>query len=585
MNFESLFTDEHLVGVLARMRVKAASSRRKQNFLGNISPTSRRKAEPPEIISLFPPRSQWLRPPANRRTTRKSESVTVEAILGAVYRSRFFGGVATSPWATRLRDYCENIRTRALVASDFELSAPTVVPVPKDREGNLYRPIAMIKDIREAVIVSQTAKYLRQCFDPDFLPSSYAFRCSNAKKTAPSHHDAIQDLAAFRKAHKAPLWVAECDIKGFFDVVNHDVAWKAFLDACKRAGDRGQFVDPRAISLFRSSLHSYSFAGTAEAQAAEFFDQKRIPGKLKSPWDSLEALYSNPRLARIGIPQGGAISCVIANLVLHTADEALHRFAATADAPVFYARYCDDMIIVSPSDRVCATAFRVYCEKLEALRLPAHEPRQFSSYDAAWWTAKSRAPYPWQSRCLSGVPWVGFLGYQIRFDGLMRVRPDSIRKELAKQQRIAFQLARELRADRDARAQGKPALVHRSAREVIHRFRQKTLAMSVGTRSLEQRGDVLNDACWAAGFKALASGPLVISQLRRLDAGRERQIRRIIYHSSHLPRQGGAESIDKSPQSVRNFYGYPYSYAYCFRPRTSDAHRDCAVSSTHLEPG
>ncbi|MBK8362805.1 MAG: hypothetical protein IPL24_03750 [Bacteroidetes bacterium] len=50
----------------------------------------------------------------------------------------------------------------------------------------------------------------------------------------------------------------------------------------------------------------------------------------------------------MGIPQGGALSGLIANLVLDFADR---KMQSLNDSKLLYVRFCDDMIIIHPSKK------------------------------------------------------------------------------------------------------------------------------------------------------------------------------------------------------------------------------------------
>ena len=63
-------------------------------------------------------------------------------------------------------------------------------------------------------------------FDDYFQDSSYAFRSQkNDNNKILSHHDCIIDILKFRNKHiDKELYVAECDMKKFYDTVNHTKA-------------------------------------------------------------------------------------------------------------------------------------------------------------------------------------------------------------------------------------------------------------------------------------------------------------------------------------------------------------------------
>jgi hypothetical protein len=90
------------------------------------------------------------------------------------------------------------------------------------------------------------------------------------------------------------------------------------------------------------------------------------------------------------------------------------------DKDFLYTRFCDDMVIISSDKNKCDAAFQRYCNESARLKLLMHNPKTIPlKYDADWWNGKTRSTYEWSSEV---IPWVGFVGYQIRYDGELRLR-------------------------------------------------------------------------------------------------------------------------------------------------------------------
>src|SRR5690606_31211487 len=108
---------------------------------------------------------------------------------------------------------------------------------------------------------------------------------------------------------------------------------------------------------------------------------------------------------------------------------------------------------------ICREACDTYVSSLQRLRLPHHSLRSVDRYPGSrgskgggpntfFWDTKSKAPYVWGdqgSGSGASVPWLAFVGYQIRRDGRVRVRKASIDKELYKQRRVATDILKSLR--------------------------------------------------------------------------------------------------------------------------------------------
>ncbi len=466
----------------------------------------------------------------------------------------------------RLRSFVAELRADILLSErNYRPVSPTILPAI--RPDGRYRPIADYP-LKEKVAASLLAELLRRCFDDDFCNSSYAFRAPSSGP-APSHHDAFARLHAFAPpTDQDSRWVAECDIQGFFDCVHHDVARDCFTRAVERAERRGTAPSAQSQRLFDLFLSTYTFPQTAQRGAKQWFERNGVvDGQLKWSSKALEKFYGPKVLEQdVGIPQGGAISCVIANLVLHDADEAVENAAQAIGGEWLYVRYCDDMVAGHSTQNGCQVMFDAYFAKLEELRLPAHPPAPSRCYGKKFWTGKSKAPYRWgrhTSAAPRNVPWVGFVGYQSRWDGLVRIRPSSLRKEMKLQEEEAHRVTSMLH--RQAAKGNSGARVQ--AGQVVFRFRQRMYARSVGTTPAWSAIPDELAFCWCGGFKYLATAPSIIeSQLEQLDRHRERQIRWVERRANSL--MAGHVVAGGTPSKVRGiprYFGHPYSYHAQFR--------------------
>lgn len=407
-----------------------------------------------------------------------------------------------------------------------------------------------------------------------YLDHSYAFRVKKQGRCI-EHHDAVEELIRYRKNYvNQPLWVAECDIKGFFDCVHHREAGKALKRALQRVESNGRLVDPRAIEIFESYLQSYCFTQVAIPKADEYFKNRGLTGHLKNIESDLSEFWSAPSHEPIGIPQGGALSCLIANLMLDEAD----RQVLEDSSDLFYARYCDDMIVVHSEEKQCEKAFDRYVQALRSLKLPMHPPQEVIKYGKdEYWNCKepkykSKSPYQWAPKDgNASVPWVGFVGYQVRYDGLIRIRPSSIEKELKKQVIEAGKVLRVIcpkqrSNSEDLSSRAYSSQVRKSPGQVCHRLHQKLIKMSIGRRSAQSSPDEVSGFCWCSGFRLLKKYRFVPSQVKQLDRGRERQLRRVKRHIKNLK-----VASDARPHKGLDYWGKPFSYSGQFSTSAEDA--------------
>lgn len=182
------------------------------------------------------------------------------------------------------------------------------IPKPDGTQRPLGIPTVLDRVIQQAV-----AQTLGPLFEADFSEHSHGYRPGR------SAHDAV---AAMEQSWKeGRRHAAECDLKSFFDTVNHDRLMRALL---------GKVRCRQTLGLIRR----YLMAGVV------------------LPDGTREA-------TPLGVPQGGPLSPLLANIALDPLDQELeargHRFA----------RYADDFLVTvrskNAAKRVLASVIR-FCE-------------------------------------------------------------------------------------------------------------------------------------------------------------------------------------------------------------------------------
>jgi hypothetical protein len=443
------------------------------------------------------------------------------------------------------------------------ITSPRIILTGKHGQPQVYRPIAVYDDLADRVLLSLTARYLRDCFDEDLVDNLYSFRRSGKV----SHHSAVRDLESYRQQKgQSGLYVAECDIKAFFDTVSHAVVEESFRSAFDKAAARGREPDPRAAAVLDAYLASYSFYGTAVLAATEQFAKHDQPGKIAClPVSELKRLGHKSAEPLIGIPQGGALSPLIANLVLSSVDEAI---LGVPDADkLFYARFCDDILLAHPSKNACDHALRRCLDAMIDSKIPAHKPVRLARYGKEFYSAKSKHAYLWDAPRgrKSVVPWVSFVGYQLRYDGKLRIRRQSIENEQHKQKRIVGEVLRVL-------TNTEMPECHLSGDRILSRTRGRLTAMAIGRKDLRRLPESSWQPCWADAFYLLDTNTFVGNQMRTLDHGRERELRRL---KRSLARLGmtGSDEPDEELGYTPFYWGAPYSYyGYFFNSQEGPVH-------------
>ncbi len=554
MTFDDFFSQREIVHALAVWRTRVlprrhAASLRNELFSGIESPE---EIAPSDVSAFLPGRREWKRPALIRRRGRNVGEIATTAIIDAVRAREKAGTLGDCEWGRNLLSLCEAIRQR-IEKSDFSLSTPVLHLRSKDGGG--YRSLASYTEITGRLLLRGTARYLRDILDVELSPCCHSFRNDRTR----NYQTAIAALADYRRRNGGhSLHVAECDIRKFFDVIHHAEVRKALAEFVRRAGEHGRKIDSRACAVVMAYLDSYAtFRSIASAKKTDRESRKWDNVSLPALED-LRPFHGDfvPEELPIGIPQGGALSPLIANIVLDLADR---RVLDGADNELFYARFCDDMVIVHPSCAKCNAAFDRYMEALQELRLPIHPVNEAPVYGREFFETKSKGPFVWEKVSVGAVgssPWVSFLGCQIGFNGDVRIRRETLSRHVEKlkaENNTFIRLLRKADKNGSGVALRKPHLVRRFFRACGHHM-FRLVAKGVGCARPVRKpmdGKVVlrgqSALCWAAAFPAAFKQPAALDQMRRLDAVRD-----------HLLRPFVALFARKGPR--QHFLGHPFSY-------------------------
>lgn len=544
---DEYITDERIIFYLCRIRAKYAKQRSKKHLVHLLSSnesynyhlnTKKQKEKIDDDLKLLndilPSRRKWKKLNKSKRYTRNNQRINsvdynVNSLLLTIdyYRKN----KPEEPFLKNLDNFINDLQA-SVNNPDYTIESPTIIPKLKGEkhpEKNKCRPISLFK-LKDRLIISFTNKYLTEVFDSYFYSKSFAFRAVQVNgddKNVLTHHDSIQAILDYRKKYKGKrLWISECDISKFYDSVHHSIVKKQFNKLISKVKkDKPDEYDIRAERIFYKYLDSYSFVKNVlpynDGDRTDYWQERHnIPGGYFG-WveESLIGLgfFRNVRNAKIGVPQGGAISGLIANLVLDYADTQILNLKIPN---LLYVRFCDDMVIIHPSQKVCKKASHVYSNSLKDLHLIPHEfESNLRNTPDSFWNAdiKSKLPYKWSSNSLNSFPWFGFVGYEIHYSGSLRVRKSSLLKEKKKQKEVVNQI---INAVKEGKRKNDGTICESAANRLI--------GMSVGRVTMKNFENLENDMCWVNGFKKLSDNKHLRAQLKDLDRYRAKQMSKLI---------------------------------------------------------
>ena len=473
MKFEEYFSFEAIVGDLVKWRVagKDVGGTLPARKAWSRAGAKERKGVAPDVV----------RKQAIWRTVRRAcgdvgeccqcgnggeccqcGNVANTNVASCQLRSQWAGRPLSQLWLQNLMRLVKEVQG-AVFSGKVAFEEPKMFKIAKGREGGVmqYREVASFERLADRVILSRMTAYVRDRLEGVLSDRCYSFR----RDRDVTHQLAVKRLQEFRERFPAgSLFVAECDIRKFFDNISHEVVRRRWREV--------GFEDA-AGKVLEAYLGVYA---VEEADA-----QERVP----------------PDDVRSGLPQGGSFSTVLANLVLAEADRAV---MAVDDGRLFYARYCDDVVFVHPDEAMCRRAMEAYAAELAKLDLPMHAVRPFvykpaDGSSTEYYSIKSKGPFRWREAGKGEAdcaPWVSFLGSQVRYDGETRIRKESIEKHIRSLGRETAKAVRELQSGVLA-DQPRPVIS-----EWFGRFRNGLIAKGVGYVTAKVKDC---DMCWAGPFR------------------------------------------------------------------------------------
>ncbi len=239
-------------------------------------------------------------------------------------------GVDGETWASYGERLEENLKglSERLQRGAYHARPVKRVYIPK-ADGR-QRPIG-ITVLEDKIVQRATTEVLNAVYEADFLECSYGFR------PGCSQHEALDAVTVAIEQRKIS-WVLDADIRGFFDTMDHDWVMR--------------FVEHRiADRRVQRHIKKWLNAGVMEDGA----------------W----------RAADEGVPQGGSISPLLANVYLHYALDlwvqwwSRHR----ARGEMHLVRYADDFVVGFQYKEDAQRFQGDLCERLKKFNLTMSEEK------------------------------------------------------------------------------------------------------------------------------------------------------------------------------------------------------------------
>lgn len=407
-----------------------------------------------QVFTIMPARNSWHRPRKHERKlnggedSKSHKQILTRSIAITIQQHR--KQEIPPQYLKNLDAFISSLRDDICSCKPLTFNSIKIIGKKKkvNSEGiEILRPICVFESLREKLLIALASKYLSEVFDQllhEEILSYRPLRTYHGSETPvlTDRDNAIQNIHAYRKAHRCgTLYVAECDIQKYFDTINHDVirsCFKTFADKVKTLDARFDYSQVERI--VEAYLNAYSFYRNVESknEAMKVRNQQ-----FEVPKDSLfieRGCYTAEEFeaakSKIGIPQGGALSTLMSNVILHTIDT--ESILDRPDRNRFFCRYGDDILLMHTSKAECERLINSYCETLTRHKLIYHDfisvaDKQFRrtngvSVRPILWDQKSRKPFLWgrSNDEKESVDWIGFLGYEMRYTGEVRLRRSSL---------------------------------------------------------------------------------------------------------------------------------------------------------------
>ena len=209
---------------------------------------------------------------------------------------------------------------------------------------------ALVQSILYQDVVYQPLEALFAKLDQPY-PVSFAYRKG---RSAPQASKNVYDFAQSGYWH-----VFDADLSRYFDTIPHNDLMKRLYEVIGASGMRTCTLLKRFICVDRVPFDTYKSAKWNGRKVGYKIFQKRKPTRCKR---------------EAGVPQGGVLSGMLANLYLHSFDEwVVTKLSLRID--IKYVRYADDFVILARSPAVLSDIHSEVRKQIELLGLSLNEDK------------------------------------------------------------------------------------------------------------------------------------------------------------------------------------------------------------------
>ncbi|TYK37831.1 reverse transcriptase domain-containing protein [Bacteroides pyogenes] len=559
-----------LIKYRCKLADKQSEKDRKNEFISRQSLSRCGNTKRDSLYELFPPRKQWCgigKIRENLDSVARNERKLKYTYLKAKKCN------SKEEWYLKLCTKADEI-VRYAYRKRKGIKPPKVAVIEKKRNKEKRiiecRPVCSFP-LELKIVLSLLNKYLTELFDSYFHDCSYAFRRPKDGMHMFQHLDAVEAIREYRKKHsEVGLYVAECDMQKFYDTISHEIIKKRFTELLykaikdKRINKYGAKLTKRWFFYYIDCFDFVNNVLVHNQKQANHPFWKNIKNKAdyrcRIEWVDKRLL--NRKQARrikghVGVPQGGSLSGLIANIVMHTVDNDVLQ--SIGDKDMLYCRFCDDMILIGVNEKDVASAFDSYNAAIKELRLIAHQNKPIVLTQMRdFWKGKTRGPYKWIKGERDAFPWVTFVGFDINWCGNLRIRKSSFLKQMKKQTKIANELLLPYLKGKDARY---------CVGTIITSLKSRLIATSVGRVTLWNYKDNNNIHSWMSAFSILDKNQWSMKQMQDLDRHRQQVLARAKQTLAGITCTNRKKEVNyrENHSEYFSYTGCPFSYyGQCF---------------------